>query len=87
MIFQLGDDGVVSKVNEEELVYVDKNELEQFIESYHELEKENEQLKQSLQDYEDNVSNWFIENWSTLSDEQRQSAHLELGIEYDSDVE
>lgn len=45
MILQLGDDGVVSSVDEEELVYVDKKELEQFIESYQELEEENEQLK------------------------------------------
>lgn len=43
--------------------------------------KEIEQLKQVSQDYEDNVSNWFIENWHTLSDEQKQSAHLELGID------
>ena len=45
MMLQIGDDGVVSSVNEENLIYVDKNELEQFIESYRELEKENEQLK------------------------------------------
>lgn len=46
-----------------------------------ELINKNEQLKQVSQDYEDNVSNWFIENWHTLSDEQKQSAHLELGID------
>ena len=52
------------------------------------LEKENQELKQVSQDYEDNVSDWFIENWHTLSDEQKQSAHLELGIdiEYDGDM-
>ena len=33
MIFQLGDDGVVSSVNEGDLIYVDKNELEQFVET------------------------------------------------------
>ena len=48
MMFQVGDDGVVSSVNEEDLIYVDKNELDEFIESYHKLEKENEQLKQLL---------------------------------------
>ena len=48
MMFQVGDDGVVSSVNEEDLVYVDKNELEQFVESYDKLEKENEKLKQLL---------------------------------------
>ncbi len=46
MMLQVGDDGVVSSVDEEELVYADKKELEQFIESYKQLEKENEQLKQ-----------------------------------------
>ena len=48
MMLQLGDDGVVTSVNEEELVYVDKNELEQLIENYQQLEKESEQLKASL---------------------------------------
>ena len=48
MMLQLGDDGVVTSVNEEELVYVDKNELEQLIENYQQLEKENEQLKKEL---------------------------------------
>ena len=48
MMLQVGDDGVVSSVDEENLIYVDKNELEQFIESYQELEKENEQLKKEL---------------------------------------
>ena len=49
MMLQLGDDGVVTSVNEEELVYVDKNELEQLIENYQQLKKENEQLKQQVQ--------------------------------------
>ena len=48
MMFQVGDDGVVSSVNEDDLVYVNKNELEQFVESYDKLEKENEKLKQLL---------------------------------------
>ena len=48
MMLQVGDDGVVSSVNEEDLIYVDKNELEQFVESYHQLEKENKKLKQLL---------------------------------------
>ena len=49
MMFQVGDDGVVSSVNEEDLIYVDKNELEQFVDSYHQLEKENEQLKKHIE--------------------------------------
>lgn len=40
------DDGVVSKVNEEELVYVDKKELEELIDRHDHLKKKNEQLKQ-----------------------------------------
>lgn len=58
MMFQVGDDGVVSSVNEEDLIYVDKNELEQFVESYYKLEKENEQLKQEnkeLKEFQDRV--------------------------------
>ena len=49
MMLQLGADGVVSSVNEADLIYVDKNKLEQFVESYHKLEKENEQLKQTIE--------------------------------------
>ena len=48
MMLKLGDDGVVTSVDEEELVYVDKNELEQLLEGYQQLKKENEQLKASL---------------------------------------
>lgn len=46
MMLQVGDDGVVTSVNEEELVYVDKMELEQLIESYQQLENDNEELKE-----------------------------------------
>lgn len=42
-------------------------------------------LNQIIQDNEDLVSNWFVENWSKLDEEQKQSAHLELGIEIDGD--
>ncbi len=48
MMFQVGDDGVVSSVNEEDLIHVDKNELDKFVESYHKLEEENEELKQKI---------------------------------------
>lgn len=46
MMLQLDDDGVVSKVDEEDLIYVDKKELDEFIEEYNHLKKENEQLKE-----------------------------------------
>ena len=55
MMLQVGDDGVVTSVNEEELVYVDKNELEQLIENYQQLEKENEQLKKSVNNLKDTI--------------------------------
>lgn len=45
MMLQLDDDGVFSKINEEDLIYVDKKELDEFIEEYNHLKKENEQLK------------------------------------------
>ena len=54
MMLQVGDDGVVSSVNEEDLIYVDKNELEQFVESYHQLEKENKKLKQTIREAYEN---------------------------------
>ena len=50
MIFQVGDDGVVSEVNEDDLIYVDKNELEELIDKYTHLEEENEKLKCSNKD-------------------------------------
>lgn len=53
------------------------------------LSEENRQLKQTSQDYEDIVNNWFINNWDKLSGEMKQSAHLEVGIdiEYGGDYE
>lgn len=41
------------------------------------------ELGQIIQDCEDGVANWFIENWHKLDAEQKQSAHLELGIDID----
>ena len=68
MILQLGDDGVVSKVNEDDLIYVDKNELDELIDRYNHLKEENEQLNQfkkqvfqiiddSIKIYEDTTTN------------------------------
>ena len=50
MILKMNDNGVISSVDEENLTYVDKNELKQFIESYQELEKENKQLKSTMKE-------------------------------------
>ena len=55
MMLQVGDDGVVTSVNEEELVYVDKMELEQLLESYQQLEKDNKELKQSVNNLKDTI--------------------------------
>lgn len=55
MMLQVGDDGVVTSVNEEELVYVDKMELEQLIESYQQLENDNKELKQSVNNLKDTI--------------------------------
>ncbi len=49
MMLQLGDDGVVSSVDEENLIYVDKNELEKFIESYEKLEEENKIFREFIE--------------------------------------
>ena len=72
MMFQVGDDGVVSSINEEDLIYVDKNELDELVESYHKLEKENEQLKQRNNRQAkqlDRLYNLIEEkDWRTLTD-------------------
>ena len=60
MLLQFDDDGTVSSVNEEELIYVNEKELEEFIEKYCELETENEQLKQEIKKLED--ENESLEN-------------------------
>lgn len=48
-----------------------------------EQEKKLKSLQQDSQDYEDAVFNWFFENWDSLSEEQKQYAHLEIGVEID----
>lgn len=53
MMFKVDDDGVVSKVDAEELIYVDKNELDELIDRYNRLEEENEQLKSKLLNIEE----------------------------------
>ena len=61
MMLKIGDDGVVSSIDEENLVYVDKNELEQLIENYQKLEEENEQLKKQLESCKRVIVNGVIE--------------------------
>ena len=45
MMLRLGDDGVVSKVNEADLVYIDENDLKGLLEEYNQLREENELLQ------------------------------------------
>lgn len=64
MMLELSDDGTVTSVNEEELVYVDKNELEELVDNYHQLEKENKELKHQLEVCQKPLSNLEdLEQW------------------------
>ena len=45
------------------------------------LDVEIKDIKQTMQDYEDLVSNWFIDNWNDLPKKLKESASLELGID------
>ena len=51
MLLKMGEDGVLSQVDEDDLVYVSEKELEDLI-------KENEQLKQSLNNKMDSDAYW-----------------------------
>ena len=77
MMLQVGDDGVVTSVNEEELVYVDKNELEQLIENYQQLEKENEQLKSTIKEVTELLSD-EVDLFSDKATEHDINAYVEL---------
>lgn len=48
MMLQVGDDGVVSAVNEDDLIYVDKNELDELVDRYNRLKEENEHIKTTI---------------------------------------
>ena len=50
MMLQLDDDGVVSKVNEDDLIYVYKNEFKELIDEYEQLKKENAKLQFELKE-------------------------------------
>ena len=49
MMLKIGDDGVVSSIDEETLIYVDKNELEQLIENYQKLDEENKIFRECIE--------------------------------------
>lgn len=48
MMLQISNDGVVSSVDEDESVYVDKKDFEELFNRYKQLEEENEQLKKEV---------------------------------------
>lgn len=73
------------KDNLENIEYDEKWESWKICELLNNFDEETENLKQQNQDYEDCVSNWFIENWEKLDDNLRSSAHLELGMDFDYD--
>jgi tRNA C32,U32 (ribose-2'-O)-methylase TrmJ len=70
MILQLGDDGVVSKVNEEDLIYVDKNELDELVDRYNRLKEENEQVQARNDRQAKQLDNLYTliekQDWKTL---------------------
>ena len=64
MMLQVGDGGVVSAVNEDDLIYVDKNELDAFVEEYNHLKEEKEQQQKSF--------DGLAHNWKIMYDEAKQ---------------
>lgn len=48
MMLQLGDDGVLRKADEENLISVDEKELDELIDKANELLEENQHIKQTI---------------------------------------
>lgn len=85
MMLQVGDDGVVTSVNEEELVYVDKMELEQLIESYQQLEKDNKELKEEHRGIIDLLDKKLQEN--NDNDEYARRVKIDLIMELKKELQ
>lgn len=70
MMFQVGDGGVVSTVDEDNLIYVDKNELDELIDRYNRLEDENEQLKQKIKSINEILSKdmGYVESFEKIEE-------------------
>ena len=84
-MLQVGDDGVVTSVNEEELVYVDKMELEQLIESYQQLEKDNKELKEEQRRIIDLLDKKLQENDD--NDEYARRVKIDLIMELKKELQ
>ena len=59
MMLELGDDGVVSKVDEENLVYVDEKELEELVDRHNQLRAENDDLTQYKQEVNNVLNSYY----------------------------
>ena len=81
MILQLGDDGVVSKVNEDDLIYVDKKELDEFVEEYNRLKEEKEQQQKSFDGLAHNWKIMYDEAKQVISDLEKENEQLRKEIE------
>ena len=84
-MLQVGDDGVVTSVNEEELIYVDKMELEQLIESYQQLEKDNKELKEEHRRIMDLLDKKLHENDD--NDEYARRVKIDLIMELKKELQ
>lgn len=64
-------------------VFFNKEKADKYVDMLNKKEEQLIDIKKTFQDYEDNVHDFFIKNESELSEEQKQQAHLELGIEWE----
>lgn len=77
MMLQVGDGGVVSAVNEDNLIYIDENELDELIDRYNCLKEENEQLKETIEFIFKQIES-FRDDCRTYQDVEGASAITEL---------
>ena len=85
MMLQLNDDGVLDKVDEENLITVDENELDELIDRHNklsdenkQLKNENEQLKQQIKDIE-KVKDGFYDKVFSLINQFIEYNQLKVG--------
>lgn len=82
MILQVGDDGVVSEVNEDDLIYVDKNELDAFVEEYNHLKEEKEQQQKSFDELAHNWKIMYNEAKEVISNLEKENIRLSSDLDY-----
>jgi len=59
--------------------------VKEVVDLLNKYKKENEELKQEIQDLTDTVNNYFLEHEQDLSVDLKSQAHLELGVEFEYD--